>query len=94
MIGEEFILVYFRSDKEDGFNSIRNQYLHLIGGQAHVQCREHKYPFISSYEKKLRCLCEKKLPIHVVMTIVMIESIGIVLNNLMKTLSHSLNRIQ
>ena len=26
MIGEEFILVYVRSEKEDDFNSMRNQY--------------------------------------------------------------------
>ena len=54
MIGEEFILVHVRSDKEDYLNAIQNQYLRLVGGQSHSQCREHICPLISSYKKKPR----------------------------------------
>ena len=57
--GEEFILVYVRSDHEDDLNSTRNQYLRLIGGQSHIQCREHRCPLVASYEKNLKCNCLK-----------------------------------
>ena len=53
MIGEHFILVYVRSDKEDDLNAIRNKYLRLIRRQSRVQCREYIFPLISSYEKTL-----------------------------------------
>ena len=60
MIGEEFILVYVCSNKQDYLNAIQNKYLRLIGGQSHLQCREHRCTLVLSHEKKLPCEGDKK----------------------------------
>ena len=94
MTSEEFILVYVFSNNKDDLNAMRNKYSSFIEGNSHVQCREHRCPLIFSNKNKLRCECEKNLPIHVVATIVTLESVRIVLNNFIKTSSHSLINIK
>ena len=53
-ISDEVILVFKRIQIEH-FNSYRNRYLKLIGGQTHVRCETHKLPLIVSYNKKRVC---------------------------------------
>jgi predicted GIY-YIG superfamily endonuclease len=58
-IGHEYIFVYTNT-KRKCFNSMRNQYLKLLGGQSHVHCAVHKKPLIVSYKKDLKCTCGKR----------------------------------
>ena len=47
-----------------------------------------------SYEKKLRCEFGKQLPIHLFITIVILESVGIILNYSIRKSLRSLSHIQ
>ena len=57
--GKEYTFVYTRSIKTE-FTSMRNRYLRLLGGQAHVHCSQHQKPLIISYKKTSKCQCSKR----------------------------------
>ena len=58
-IGKEYIFIYINR-KKSNFDTVQNQYLKLLGGQSHVQCRTHKCPLITSYKKEEKCTCGKR----------------------------------
>lgn len=51
-------VVYVKMDDTDE-QSLKNKYLHLLGGQTHVQCSEHKLPLVISRGNN-KCGCRKK----------------------------------
>jgi hypothetical protein len=60
MSGKEYVLVYTRVTN-NSFNTLRNKYLTLIGGQCHLRCQAHKQPLVVCYDKKIKCSqCRKR----------------------------------